>query len=112
MLGVFCDLEISCYVDENKYVNTFVCFVVVFCFSNIQPMRIQIAHLVLYLRQHWQDKRLQFSTATGNDPSVNLVEWNAVWLPDTFIVTQTKPSAVGERFVRIRSDGSVLYSQR
>uniref|UniRef100_A0A914WZB8 Uncharacterized protein n=1 Tax=Plectus sambesii TaxID=2011161 RepID=A0A914WZB8_9BILA len=71
-----------------------------------------------YFRQKWRDKRLQHS------PHVNgsFLELNAqkmiaeIWRPDTYIRNGKKAFihqlTVPNRFIRMRNDGYVLFSQR
>ena len=69
--------------------------------------------LSLYFRQFWTDPRLRFGENLDNVTKIVGGEEIAdmIWKPDTFFVNE-RSSESKETFVRIHSNGSVLWSQR
>ncbi|XP_059473950.1 glutamate-gated chloride channel-like [Neocloeon triangulifer] len=69
----------------------------------------------MYIRQRWTDPRLKFESSS-EVRQVVLNEREKIWVPDTFFVNERKTKfsdALTENsFLRIDSDGKVLYSTR
>uniref|UniRef100_A0A5F8G9C2 Gamma-aminobutyric acid receptor subunit pi n=1 Tax=Monodelphis domestica TaxID=13616 RepID=A0A5F8G9C2_MONDO len=68
----------------------------------------------IYLRQRWSDQRLVFDGNKSFTLDARLVEF--LWVPDTYIV-ESKTSflhevTVGNRLIRLFSNGTVLYALR
>ncbi|KAM9695034.1 gamma-aminobutyric acid receptor subunit pi [Trichechus inunguis] len=68
----------------------------------------------IYLRQRWTDQRLVFEGNKSFTLDARLVEF--LWVPDTYIV-ESKTSflhevTVGNRLIRLFSNGTVLYALR
>lgn len=68
----------------------------------------------IYLRQRWTDQRLVFEGNKSVTLDARLVEF--LWVPDTYIV-ESKTSflhevTVGNRLIRLFSNGTVLYALR
>uniref|UniRef100_A0A2K6LBE4 Gamma-aminobutyric acid receptor subunit pi n=1 Tax=Rhinopithecus bieti TaxID=61621 RepID=A0A2K6LBE4_RHIBE len=68
----------------------------------------------IYLRQRWMDQRLVFEGNKSFTLDARLVEF--LWVPDTYIV-ESKTSflhevTVGNRLIRLFSNGTVLYALR
>ncbi|XP_037655265.1 gamma-aminobutyric acid receptor subunit pi isoform X1 [Choloepus didactylus] len=68
----------------------------------------------IYLRQRWTDPRLVFEGNKSFTLDARLVEF--LWVPDTYIV-ESKTSflhevTVGNRLIRLFSNGTVLYALR
>lgn len=68
----------------------------------------------IYLRQRWTDQRLVFEGNKSFTLDARLVEF--LWVPDTYIVESKKSFlhevTVGNRLVRLFSNGTVLYALR
>ncbi|MBW02461.1 Gamma-aminobutyric acid receptor subunit pi, partial [Eschrichtius robustus] len=68
----------------------------------------------IYLRQRWTDKRLVFEGNKSFTLDARLVEF--LWVPDTYIVESKKSFlhevTVGNRLIRLFSNGTVLYALR
>uniref|UniRef100_F7FQN9 Gamma-aminobutyric acid receptor subunit pi n=2 Tax=Callithrix jacchus TaxID=9483 RepID=F7FQN9_CALJA len=68
----------------------------------------------IYLRQRWMDQRLVFEGNKSFTLDARLVEF--LWVPDTYIVESKKSFlhevTVGNRLIRLFSNGTVLYALR
>lgn len=68
----------------------------------------------IYLRQRWTDQRLVFEGNKSVTLDARLVEF--LWVPDTYIVESKKSFlhevTVGNRLIRLFSNGTVLYALR
>ncbi|XP_006906572.2 gamma-aminobutyric acid receptor subunit pi [Pteropus alecto] len=68
----------------------------------------------IYLRQRWTDPRLVFEGNESVTLDARLVEF--LWVPDTYIVESKKSFlhevTVGNRLIRLFSNGTVLYALR
>ncbi|KAH0512477.1 Gamma-aminobutyric acid receptor subunit pi [Microtus ochrogaster] len=68
----------------------------------------------IYLRQRWTDPRLVFEGNKSFTLDARLVEF--LWVPDTYIVESKKSFlhevTVGNRLIRLFSNGTVLYALR
>lgn len=68
----------------------------------------------IYLRQRWTDQRLVFEGNKSFTLDARLVEF--LWVPDTYIVESKKSFlhevTVGNRLIRLFSNGTVLYALR
>lgn len=68
----------------------------------------------IYLRQRWTDRRLVFEGNESVTLDARLVEF--LWVPDTYIVESKKSFlhevTVGNRLIRLFSNGTVLYALR
>jgi gamma-aminobutyric acid receptor subunit alpha len=69
-----------------------------------------------YFRQEWNDERLQFSFKGFESLAMNYKFLEKVWKPDTYFVNGKKSYlhkiTVPNRLLRLKSDGTMLYSQR
>ena len=74
--------------------------------------------LDIYFRQFWVDKRLAFDLSKVGiyELLVGADMLSKIWLPDTYIANDRKAyfhkATVVNKFIRIKSDGQVLYSTR
>ncbi|XP_043845480.1 LOW QUALITY PROTEIN: gamma-aminobutyric acid receptor subunit pi [Dromiciops gliroides] len=68
----------------------------------------------IYLRQRWMDQRLVFEGNKSFTLDARLVEF--LWVPDTYIVESKRSFlhevTVGNRLIRLFSNGTVLYALR
>ena len=69
-----------------------------------------------YFRQEWNDERLQFNFKGFESLAMNYKFLEKVWKPDTYFVNGKKSYlhkiTVPNRLLRLKSDGTMLYSQR
>lgn len=90
-------------------------------FSSLSPLihchalaPLQDYTATIYLRQRWTDRRLVFEGNTSFTLDARLVEF--LWVPDTYIVESKKSFlhevTVGNRLIRLFSNGTVLYALR
>lgn len=68
----------------------------------------------IYLRQRWTDPRLVFHGNKSFTLDARLVE--LLWVPDTYIVESKRSFlhdvTVGNRLIRLFSNGTILYALR
>lgn len=78
------------------------------------PVPLQDYTATIYLRQRWTDQRLVFEGNKSVTLDARLVEF--LWVPDTYIVESKKSFlhevTVGNRLIRLFSNGTVLYALR
>lgn len=78
------------------------------------PLAPQDYTATIYLRQRWTDQRLVFEGNKSVTLDARLVEF--LWVPDTYIVESKKSFlhevTVGNRLIRLFSNGTVLYALR
>jgi len=69
-----------------------------------------------YFRQSWYDRRLVFSFPGLDEFSLSWLFLDRVWKPDTFFLNGKKSHlhriTVPNKFLRLRSDGFLMYSTR
>jgi gamma-aminobutyric acid receptor subunit alpha len=69
-----------------------------------------------YFRQSWYDRRLEFSFPGLQEFSLSWLFLDRVWKPDTFFLNGKKSHlhriTVPNKFLRLRSDGFLMYSMR
>lgn len=69
-----------------------------------------------YFRQSWYDRRLEFSFPGLDEFSLSWLFLDRVWKPDTFFLNGKKSHlhriTVPNKFLRLRSDGFLMYSMR
>lgn len=80
----------------------------------LSPAAPQDYTATIYLRQRWTDQRLVFEGNKSFTLDARLVEF--LWVPDTYIVESKKSFlhevTVGNRLIRLFSNGTVLYALR
>ena len=80
----------------------------------LSPAALQDYTATIYLRQRWTDQRLVFEGNKSFTLDARLVEF--LWVPDTYIVESKKSFlhevTVGNRLIRLFSNGTVLYALR
>ena len=67
--------------------------------------------ITMYLRQSWNDPRLQFRD--NELSSIRIFDWDKIWVPDTFfrhdlgsfVHDQTMPN----RLIKLNSNGDIWY---
>ena len=69
-------------------------------------------------RQSWNDMRLQFLPSDIDSKSstpvtrLQVIEWERVWHPDTFLSGLTAPVQVEHHYMRLSYDGTVWFVRR
>ena len=74
--------------------------------------------LDIYFRQFWIDRRLAFDLSSDDiyELVIGADMLSKIWLPDTYVANDRKAyfhkATVQNKFIRITSEGQVLYSSR
>ena len=69
----------------------------------------------MYLRQAWNDHRLQFTANKQSIQQVRLGEnkWNEIWIPDTFLRNEKAANfhlvTVENRMLKLKTSGDLWY---
>ena len=76
----------------------------------------EVISLDCYFRQFWKDERLRYNSTGFKELPMNWQFLHMIWRPDTYIVNGKQSylhkMTVPNRFIRIKPDGMISYSQR
>ncbi|CAG0919117.1 unnamed protein product [Notodromas monacha] len=65
-----------------------------------------------YFRQEWNDERLRFDFKGFESLAMNYKFLEKVWKPDTYFKSYMHKITVPNKLLRLKNDGTMLYSQR
>jgi len=70
----------------------------------------QEATITMYLRQRWNDPRLEYDEGP---PYLRLFHWDSIWVPDTFfrheLYSYVHEQTVPNKLLRINGNGDIWY---
>ena len=71
----------------------------------------QEAKVTMYLRQAWNDPRLQFEDQGPSE--IRMYDWDRMWVPDTFFRSEVgayvHDQMVPNRLMRLKRNGDIWY---